>query len=188
LGIGACETRPLIRWFEIVRGPPQADQESVSVRITRIPSCPLADVSRVIMVGIPHFDPWAGRSSSWAAVTPRSIVKFVAQPRRLTLLLFPGFCLAIAATFFFGYRAGRTARRVRWQNEPIQSWMSVPFVAHTHHTSEELLFEAIRVSPNPHDHRPIRDIAQAEKRPVGELMRDLRKVIADSDQANAKGP
>ena len=53
-------------------------------------------------------------------------------------------CLAIAVTFFFGYRAGRTARHVRWQDEPIQPWMSVPFVAHTHHTSSELLFQAIR--------------------------------------------
>ena len=109
----------------------------------------------------------------------------MAQPRRLTLLLFLGFCLAIAAASFFGYRAGRTARHVRFQNEPIQSWMSVPFVAHTHHTREELLFEAIRVPPNPHDHRPIRDIARAEKRPAAELIRDLRKAVADSERANA---
>jgi hypothetical protein len=109
----------------------------------------------------------------------------VAQPRRLTLLLFLGFCLAIAAASFFGYRAGRTARHVRFQNEPIQSWMSVPFVAHTHHAREELLFEAIRVPPNPHDHRPIRDIARAEKRPAAELIRDLRKAVADSERANA---
>ena len=102
--------------------------------------------------------------------------------------MFLGFFLAIAATFFFGYRAGRTARHVRWQNEPIQPWMSVPFVAHTWHASEQPLFEAIGVTPNPRDHRPIRDIARAEKRPVAELIRDLRKAVADSGRSNATIP
>jgi len=112
----------------------------------------------------------------------------VATPRRRTLALSLGFCLAIAATFFFGYRAGRTARRVRWQNEPIQAWMSVPFVAHTHHTREQLLFEAIHVPPNPRDHRPIRDIARAEKRPVADLIRDLRNALSKSANSDAKAP
>jgi hypothetical protein len=112
----------------------------------------------------------------------------VAQPRRLTLLLAFGFCLAIAATFFFAYRAGKTARHVRFQNEPIQSWMSVPFVAHTHHTREEPLFEAIRVPPNPRDRRPIRDIARAEKRPAAELIRDLRKAISNNENSDGKAP
>lgn len=104
-----------------------------------------------------------------------------------------GFCLAIAATFFFGYQAGRTARLVRRhdrrqngsrENEPIKSWMSVPFVAHTHHTPEEVLFQAIRVAPNPRDHRPIRDIARAEKVPVANLIRDLQMAIADAGHAS----
>jgi len=106
----------------------------------------------------------------------------VAQPRHWTQLLVLGLCLAVAFTFFFGYRASRTARHVRWQNESIQPWMSVPFIAHTHHTRPELLFQAIGVPPNPRDHRSIRDIARAERLPVGGLMRDLRNAIA-----NAKG-
>lgn len=101
-------------------------------------------------------------------------------PRNRTLLLTAGFCLAIAITSFFSYRAGRTARHVRWQNEPIQPWMSVPFVAHTHHVRSELLFQAIGVQPNPRDRRSIRDIAREEKLPVAELMRDLRNAIADA--------
>jgi hypothetical protein len=102
----------------------------------------------------------------------------VAQPRRQTLLLILGFCLAIAATFFFGYRARRTARHVRWQNEAIRPWMSVPFIAHTHHIPEEVLFQAIHVQPDPHDHRPIRAIARAEKVPVSDLVRDLETAVA----------
>jgi hypothetical protein len=92
-----------------------------------------------------------------------------------------GFCLAIAATFFFGYRAGRTARHSRWQDEPIQPWMSVPFVAHTHHTRSEVLFQAIHVPPSPRDHRPLRDIARAERLPVAELIRELRNAIENSN-------
>ena len=104
-------------------------------------------------------------------------------PRRLTLLLVLGFCLAIAAALFFGLRAGRTARHLRRQNEPIKSWMSVPFVAHTYHVREELLFQAIRVTPNPRDHRPIRDIARAEKLPSDELIRELQNAITNGGKA-----
>jgi hypothetical protein len=102
----------------------------------------------------------------------------VAQPRRQTLLLVLGFCLAITATFFFAYRAGRTARHIRQRNEPIKSWMSVPFVAHTYHMPEDLLFQSIHVPPNPRDHRPIRDIARAEKLPSADLIRELQSAIA----------
>jgi hypothetical protein len=99
------------------------------------------------------------------------------------LLLALSFCLAIAATFFFSYRAGRTARHFRLQNEPIKSWMSVPFIAHTYHVREDVLFQAIHVSPNPHDHRPLRDIARAEKLPSAELIRELQNAIANSGKA-----
>lgn len=95
-------------------------------------------------------------------------------------LLALGFCLAIAATFFFAFRAGHTARHIRGQNEPIQAWMSVPFVAHTRHVREASLFQAIHVRPDPRDHRPLRDIARAENLPVGELIRELDQAITQS--------
>lgn len=110
----------------------------------------------------------------------------MALPRRQTLLLVLGFCLAIAATFFFGYRADRTARHIRLQNEPIRSWMSVPFVAHTYHVREDLLFQAIRVPPNPRDHRPIRDIARAEKLPASELIHELQNAIANAESVGSE--
>jgi hypothetical protein len=102
-----------------------------------------------------------------------------------------GFCLAVAATFFFGYRAGRTARRVHWKNEPIQAWMTVPFVAHTHHTPPELLFTALHLQPDAHDRRSIREIAKDEKVPAAKLVHDLEDAIAAahrSDSANVPPP
>ena len=64
------------------------------------------------------------------------------------------FLLAIAGTFVFAYRAGRHARQIRTENEPIRGWMSVPFIAHTHHVPASVLFQAIGVLPGePHDRR-----------------------------------
>jgi len=109
----------------------------------------------------------------------------VARPRYGTLVVIIGFCLALSAVLFFSSRARRTAQRMHWRNEAIQPWMSVPFVAHLHHTRAELLFRAIHVEPNPRDRRPIRDIARDEKVPVSELIRDIEKAIQD---ANRKSP
>lgn len=111
----------------------------------------------------------------------------MAPPRRQTLILVLGFCLAIAATFFFGYRAGRTAHRARWQNESVEPWMSVPFVAHTHHTRSELLFQAIHLQPNPGDRRSLREIARAENVPVAKLIRDLQNAAADAGRSSSEG-
>jgi hypothetical protein len=106
----------------------------------------------------------------------------VARFSQRTLLTL-SFCLAIAATFFFAFRAGHTARHFRGQDEPIQAWMSVPFIAHTRHVREEPLFRAIHVQPDPRDHRPLRDIARAEKLPVGELIRELDHAMATDGPA-----
>ncbi len=99
------------------------------------------------------------------------------QPRRQTLVLIVAFCMAIAATFYFGFRAGRTARHVHWKNEQIRGWMSVPFIAHTRHVHEEILFRAIGVMPDRRDRRPIRDIAKAEHKPTRELIDELEAAI-----------
>ncbi len=107
----------------------------------------------------------------------------MARTHRLTLLLTLGFCLAVAGVFFFGYRAGHTARHVRWQEEAIQPWMSVPFIAHTRHIRETPLFEAIHVPPNPRDRRPVRDIARAENVPAAELIRELEHAITKANEA-----
>lgn len=65
--------------------------------------------------------------------------------------------------------------------------MTVPFVAHTHHASEEALFRAIHLEPDPRDHRPIRDIARKERVPVTKLIHDLQAAI-DSPPVSGGAP
>ncbi|MGA3023849.1 MAG: hypothetical protein ABSF98_03660 [Bryobacteraceae bacterium] len=92
---------------------------------------------------------------------------------------------AVSALFIFGYRAARHARYLRWEDQPIHPWMSVPFVAHTHHVPREILFAAIGIEPREHDRRPLRTIARQQKRPVEDVIRDLEKAIA---KERAKAP
>jgi len=103
----------------------------------------------------------------------------VQRPSKV-LLLAVAFCVAIAGTFIFGFRAGRHARHLHWENEPIRPWMSVPFVAHTHHVPSAVLFHAIRMEPQPHDRRPLRTIAREQHRPVEEVMADLERALASA--------
>jgi hypothetical protein len=104
------------------------------------------------------------------------------HPRKLIFAL--ALILAIVATFVFGFRAGSHARRIRWQNEPIRAWMSVPFIAHTHHVRPEILYQAIGLPTEQRDRRPLRRIAREEKRPVADVIRDLENAIAKAP----KGP
>ena len=94
-----------------------------------------------------------------------------------TIAVILAFCLSIGAAFFFGYRASTMARQMRRQNEPIRAWMSVPFVAHAHHADPAILFQAIHLPADPHDRRPIREIARDEHVPPAELIRDLQKAL-----------
>jgi len=108
---------------------------------------------------------------------PKGYIGCVAKPDRRTVLLAFGLLLAIALTFVFGYRAGRQVRHIRWQNEPIHGWMSIPFIAHTHHVSPDILYHALGLEPQPKDHRPLRRLARELKRPVEEIIRDLNAAL-----------
>ena len=88
------------------------------------------------------------------------------------------FMLALAGTFVFSSRAGRRVRQFRTEKEPIHGWMSVPFIAHTHHLPASVLFQAIGVVPRePHDRRSLRRIAHDLNRPVPELIAQLQRAI-----------
>jgi hypothetical protein len=107
----------------------------------------------------------------------------VGESRRRTVFVGLAFLLAIAGTFVFAYRAGRNARHIRTENEPIHAWMSVPFIAHTHHVPASVLFQAIGIAPRePHDRRSVRQIARDLNRPVRELTTQLQRAIAAAAQ------
>ena len=95
-----------------------------------------------------------------------------------TLVLGLALLAAVAVLFVFGFRAFRFARHMSWQDQPIHAWMSVPFIAHTHHVPKEVLYSALGVAPREHDHRPLRAIARQQNRPVNDVIRDLEKAIA----------
>jgi hypothetical protein len=102
----------------------------------------------------------------------------VGETWRHTLVIGLAFLLAIAGTFFFATRAHRQARLFHKADEPIHAWMSVPFIAHTHHVPAAVLFQAIGVSPQqPHDRRSVRRIAHDLNRPVPELIAQLQRAI-----------
>ena len=105
-------------------------------------------------------------------------------PRR-NLLLALAFFLAIAVTGIFAFRAGEHARRMRWESESIRPWMSVPFVAHTHHVPPEVLYKALGLPPREHDRRPLRRIARERNRPVSELVSRLEQTLAAAHSAGA---
>ena len=97
--------------------------------------------------------------------------------------------LAIAGTVFFASRAGRRARHIHAENEPIRAWMSIPFIAHAHHVPAAVLFQAIGVQPQePHDRRPIRRIAHELNRPVPELIDQLQHAINAAEKPSAAPP
>jgi hypothetical protein len=105
------------------------------------------------------------------------------------LVLGLAFLLAIAATFMFAYRAGRRARHLRAENEPIRAWMSVPFIAHTHHVPASVLFQAIGIQPRqPHDRRTVRHLAHDLNRPVPELIGQLQHAIDAAKQPPGSQP
>jgi hypothetical protein len=105
----------------------------------------------------------------------------VEKSRQQQIILALALVLAIAGTFVFGYRAGLHARHIRRRNEqPVRAWMSVPFIAHSHHVRPEILFQAAGVPPDQRDRRSLRRIARDEHRPVEDLIRTVEGAIASA--------
>lgn len=93
------------------------------------------------------------------------------------------FVLAITGTFVFASRVGHRLRQIRSADEPIRPWMSIPFIAHTHHVPASVLFHAIGVHPQqPRDRRSLRHIARDLNRPVPELIAELQRAIDTAAQ------
>ena len=108
---------------------------------------------------------------------------------RRTLAIGLAFVLAIGGAFLFASRASRRAHHFVSAGEPIHGWMSIPFIAHTHHMPASVLFQAIGVEPlKPHDHRSVRHIARELNRPVRDLIAQLQSAIDAASQPPGGAP
>ncbi len=108
---------------------------------------------------------------------------------RRTVAVGLAFVLAVGGVVIFASRTSRRMRQIHTANEPISGWMSVPFIAHTHHVPAPVLFQAIGVPPlQPRDHRSVRRIARELNRPVPELIAQLQRAIDAAAQPPGGSP
>ncbi len=86
--------------------------------------------------------------------------------------------IALCCGGLFALRAVRLVRALRTSNEPIRAWMSIPFIAHTHHVPQSVLFNAIGVQPrSQRDRRTVRRLARELNRPIPEVIAQLQNAI-----------
>lgn len=86
--------------------------------------------------------------------------------------------VALAAAGVLTLHTVRHAMRARRATEPLRPWMSIPYIARSHHVPREVLYEAAGLPPDRRDHRPIGRIARQQGRPVDELIARLETAIA----------
>lgn len=93
----------------------------------------------------------------------------------LVLILFFG---VVAFTGFYVYRT--VERAAYWHNhqdQPIENWMSVRYIAHSYHVPPPVLYEAIKLNPEPRDRRPLKQIATIQNRSIEEIKNELEAAI-----------
>lgn len=93
-------------------------------------------------------------------------------------LLLAVFLVALVVTGLFAVRAVRRAAYWRsHRDEPIRPWMSVRYIARSYRVPPYVLYEAIQLQPEPHDRRPLREIAREQNRSVEALISELHEAI-----------
>lgn len=99
-----------------------------------------------------------------------------------------GLALVLLVTGLF---AARTVRRtIYWRlhrDEAIRPWMTVPYVAHSYHVPPHVLYEALRVPPQPHDRRPIKEIAREQNTSTEKLITTLQEAITREREQHPSG-
>ncbi len=105
----------------------------------------------------------------------------------LEALIVLGFAISIALVAVFLIRSVHYAARLHSQ-EPIQPWMSVPYVARSYKVAPSVLYQALELSPRPHDRRPLAAIARAQHRPVQAVITDLESAIQRARPPSPQAP
>ena len=86
--------------------------------------------------------------------------------------------LVVLATGIFAVRTVR--RAIYWRghhDEVIRPWMSIPYVAHSYRVPPHILYQALGITPQPHDRRPLNQIAREQNRSVDEVISVLNDAI-----------
>ena len=87
-----------------------------------------------------------------------------------------------------GLSALRTVRRAIYsshhRDEPIRSWMTLPYVVHSYDVSPSILYEALGIPHPPHDRRPILEIAREQRVPVVDVMNTIQQAIENAQPTN----
>ena len=97
------------------------------------------------------------------------------------------FVLVVAFTGVFAIRTVR--RAIYWhyhQDEPIRSWMSLGYIAHSYDVPPWVLYQALGLPPKTGgpDRRPIREIAREQHRSVDEVIVILQDAIVHARPPN----
>ena len=97
------------------------------------------------------------------------------------------FVLVVAFTGVFAIRTVR--RAIYWhyhQDEPIRSWMSLGYIAHSYDVPPWILYQALGLPPKTGgpDRRPIREIAREQHRSVDEVIAILQGAIVHARTPN----
>ena len=87
--------------------------------------------------------------------------------------------LVILVTGLFAVRTVRRAMFWRThRDEVIRPWMSLPYIAHSYRVPPRVLYQALGIPPQPHDRRPLKQIAREQNRSVDEITSILLDAIA----------
>jgi hypothetical protein len=109
---------------------------------------------------------------------PRTIVQTLKSFGWRQWLVVALFVLVLGAT---GLHTARTVSRASYwhehRDEPIHGWMTVGYVAHSYHVPPYVLYQALGIQREPHDRRPLREIAREQNRTVEELTVVLQDAI-----------
>ena len=91
-----------------------------------------------------------------------------------------------ALILVLGMGAYYTAKVVRFAvytrrggDAPIRGWMSVRYIANTHHVPAAALYDAIGLPADSADRRPLMEIAKAQNRSLDEIRVSIENAIVD---------
>ncbi len=85
--------------------------------------------------------------------------------------------LTLALAALLAIRTFRFSGRAYASEEQLRPWMTVPYIAHSRHVPQSVLWGALGIPAHLHDHRPIGRIAREQRRPVDDVIGKLKSAI-----------